>query len=99
MATLTLFCLTSLVVFLVGALTGNGYTTRTQDARDRRQAAVQRDLNAQWRALRELQEAAEEELRWRSKQQAGLVVIDHDSGEETGRPHRQLLRPSRRSAQ
>jgi F0F1-type ATP synthase membrane subunit b/b' len=83
-------------VFLIGVLVGNGYTTRTQDARDRRQAAVQRDLNAQWRALRELQEAAEEELRWLSKQQAGLVVIDYDTDKEVPAKDQQPpLRPRR----
>lgn len=64
-------------IFLLSVLTGSGLVTHAQDARGRRQAATQRQLNDQWRLLREKQEAAEDELRWLSKQQAGLVVRDY----------------------
>jgi hypothetical protein len=71
--------------FLLGILVGNGYTTHQQDQRDRRQAATQRELNAWTRGLHEMAErqtAKEEELRWRYLEQAGLVVVDHDTAKE-----------------
>jgi hypothetical protein len=52
----------------LGVLVGNGYTTRQQEARSRRQAATQRELNRWQRDLRERAEhqaAKEEESRWR----------------------------------
>jgi hypothetical protein len=87
-----------IVCFLLGVLTGSGQVTRTQDARDRSQAAVQRDLNLQFRVLQEQQEAAEEELRWLSKQQSGLVVIDYDEDKEVPTKDQQLPRQPRRPA-
>jgi hypothetical protein len=45
--------LAALLIFLIGVLTGSGMNTRAQDARDRRQAATQRRINDQWRALEE----------------------------------------------
>jgi hypothetical protein len=86
------------VSFLVGFLTGSGMSTRAQDARDRRQAAVQRQLNDEWRVLRDLQEAAEDEMRWASRQQAGLVVIDHETGEEVTYAQREPRRPAPQAA-
>lgn len=50
---LILLGLALLVVFLLGLLVGTGLTTRAQAARDRRQAAMQRDLNDEAQALRE----------------------------------------------
>lgn len=79
----TLVC--PLFIFALGILVGNGYTTRAQDVRDRRQAAVQRSLNAQYQALRQRQEADEEDLRWFSKQQAGMTVIDYEVTNEIPR--------------
>lgn len=40
-----IYGLTCIFIFLLGVLVGNGYTTREQDQRDRRQAARQRELN------------------------------------------------------
>lgn len=57
-----LAALVCLTVFAFGVLAGSSLNTRVQTARGRRQAAVQRDLNLQWRALRENQEEAGEEL-------------------------------------
>ena len=74
-----------IIVFLTGALVGNGLTTKAQDRRDRKHAAVQRDLNLQFRLLREQQEAAEEALRWLAKQQSGLTVVDFKG---RGKPRR-----------
>jgi Tfp pilus assembly protein PilV len=79
-------------IFAVGVLTGNAATTRAQDARDRRQAATQRHLNEQYRALRIRQETDEEELRWLSKQQAGMQVIDYEVTNEA--PYRTIRRGS-----
>lgn len=53
MTLVLLGALAAVLSFLLGVLVGNGYTTRVQDARDRRQAAAQRHLNDQTRALRE----------------------------------------------
>jgi uncharacterized membrane-anchored protein YhcB (DUF1043 family) len=69
-----------LVIFLIGVLVGSGLVTRAQDTCARRQAAIQRELNEQWRALREKQEGWEEDLRWLNKQQTGLVVRDYRPG-------------------
>lgn len=44
----TLFALS---IFAIGVLVGNGMNTRTQETRDRRQAATQRRLNERARAL------------------------------------------------
>jgi uncharacterized membrane-anchored protein YhcB (DUF1043 family) len=74
-----------LLALLIGILIGSGITTKTQDKRDRKQADTQRDLNLQFRVLREQQEAAEEELRWLAKQQAGLKVVDYEITNETPR--------------
>ena len=41
-----------LLIFALGILVGTGLTSRAQDARARRQAAVQRRLNDQAEALR-----------------------------------------------
>lgn len=42
-----LVILSALIVFAVGVLVGSGLVTSAQDARDRRQAATQRDINGQ----------------------------------------------------
>jgi hypothetical protein len=65
---MTQVILAILFIFLLGVLVGNGMNTRAQKVRYRRQAATQRRINAELRLLREHQEAAEEEMRWASKQ-------------------------------
>lgn len=44
-----------LLIFVLGILVGTGLTSRAQDVRARRQAAVQRRLNDQAEALRVLE--------------------------------------------
>ena len=58
--TLSAICLAALVAFCLGLVVGNGYTTRAQDARDRRQASIQRHLNDEWRIVRQLKRDSEE---------------------------------------
>lgn len=74
-----------LTAFALGALTGATWVEQVRDARSRRQAARQHDLNTQarvlreqWELLRERQDAAEEAMHWHAKRQAGLVVIDYE---------------------
>jgi hypothetical protein len=71
--------------FVSGTLLGATWVEQVRDARSRRQAARQRDLNdqaralrAQWELLRERQESSEEDMRWRAKRQAGFVVIEYE---------------------
>lgn len=88
-----------LTTFFVGVLVGSGLVTRAQDARGRRQAALQCQLNNQWRLLQENQEAVEEELRWLSKQQTGLVAKGYNTSEEVSVQNRPSPRHPRRPVQ
>ncbi len=54
--------LLALFLFSLGVLVGSGLAYRAQEERGRQQAAVQRELNAQWQALRERKEATANEL-------------------------------------
>lgn len=58
MTTFIVIMVTFILIFLLGLLVGASVTTRTQEGRDRRQATVQRHLNEQWDALRNLREAS-----------------------------------------
>lgn len=73
-----------LFIFALGVLVGSGQVTRAQDARDRRQAARQRELNGWTRGLHDMAErqADKEELYWRYLESTGLVVVDHDTAKE-----------------
>jgi len=58
METLTLIVLVAVILVSFGVLIGCTLGERILDARERRQAAVQRSLNEQWKAL----EAARETI-------------------------------------
>ena len=51
MENLTLIVLVAVVLVSFGVLIGCTLSARALDARERRQAAVQRSLNEQWQAL------------------------------------------------
>lgn len=56
MAAFLLITLATFLIFAVGVLAGSGMNTRAQDARDRRQAATQRQINDRWHVLEESNE-------------------------------------------
>jgi hypothetical protein len=100
MTTFIIITLGLVMTFCLGVLAGNRWSEIIGDARSRRQAARERNLNdqtwslrEQWALLHERQEAFEEEMRWHAKRQAGLVVLDHepikDAGSGINSTHRQ----------
>jgi cell division protein FtsL len=57
MSLLLLVALVALLIFILGVLCGCSWTDQLYDARSRRQATRQRQLNNEFRVLREQQDA------------------------------------------
>lgn len=73
-----LFLVAVTVAFSLGALIGAELQDRVHESERRCRAMARRRQADELRRLRDYAAACEEAMRWHTKRQAGLVVIDYE---------------------
>ena len=81
MTALTLVALAEIIIFSLGAMVGANLQDRVHEQERRRWLIRNRTLHEQVALLVSYATDSENEMRWCTKRQAGLVVIDYEAGD------------------